>query len=92
MAIFLFIFSLINFAGLNDQIKSMVVPEAGGGFSCSICGQSFNFACNAKTHVEARHLNTGGFPCDICGFVSKTRDSLRKHRNGKHASATNMQY
>jgi len=70
--------------GLNDTIKSMVVA-LDGGFSCSMCGQTFNFACNAKTHVEARHLNTGGFTCDICGFVSKTRDSLRKHRTSKHA-------
>jgi len=70
--------------GLNDYIKSLVVADPNGGFSCSMCGQSFNFACNAKTHVEARHLNTGGFQCDECGFVSKTRDSLRKHRASKH--------
>jgi len=55
-----------------------------GGFSCVACSQSFNFACNAKTHVEAKHLNTGGFACDLCGFVSKTRDSLRKHTKNKH--------
>ena len=74
----------IQFSGLNDYIKSLVVADPNGGFSCSMCGQSFNFACNAKTHVEARHLDTGGFQCDECGFVSKTRDSLRKHRASKH--------
>ena len=70
---------------LNDTIKSMVVAEAGGGFTCTMCGQKFNHACNAKTHVEAKHLETGGFHCDVCGFVSKTRDSLRKHKTSKHS-------
>ena len=61
-----------------------MIMQVEGGFSCTGCGQIFNFACNAKTHVEARHLNTGGFRCDLCGFVSKTRDSLRKHTKSKH--------
>jgi len=69
---------------LKSAINSMILP-VDGGFSCAACSQTFNFACNAKTHVEARHLNTGGFTCDMCGFVSKTRDSLRKHTKSKHS-------
>jgi len=70
-------------ADLKETINSLIIP-VDGGFSCVACSQSFNFACNAKTHVEARHLYTGGFICDLCGFVSKTRDSLRKHTRNKH--------
>jgi len=71
------------YADLKETIASMII-SIDGGFSCVACSQSFNFACNAKTHVEAKHLNTGGFACDLCGFVSKTRDSLRKHTKNKH--------
>ena len=56
------------------------------GFLCVSCNQTFAQKCNAKTHIEARHIQSEGVTCSYCGFVSKTRDSLRKHIKSKHSS------
>jgi len=72
-----------NSKGLKETIAGMIVATD-GGYMCAVCQQVFNFQCNAKTHIEARHMDTGGFTCDLCGFVSKTRDSLRKHTKNRH--------
>ena len=74
---------IIPYADLKEAINSMVVA-VDGGFTCIACKQKFNFICNARTHIESKHMNTGGFLCNICGFISKTRDSLRKHTKSQH--------
>ena len=65
---------------LNQTISEMI-SQYGEGFVCLVCQKTFAVRCNAKSHVEARHLQAEitGISCDICGFVSKTRDSYRKH-------------
>jgi len=68
---------------LKERLDTML-EKTMTGFICTMCRQEFTYACNARSHVEARHVDTGGFQCDLCGFISKTRDSLRKHKTNKH--------
>ena len=63
-----------------------MITQYGDGFVCLVCQKTFTVRCNAKSHVEARHVASAGVSCDICGFVSKTRDSYRKHLKNKHSN------
>ena len=71
---------------LNETISEMIT-QYGEGYVCLVCRKTFAVRCNAKSHVEARHIQAEitGISCDICGFVSKTRDSYRKHLK-KHST------
>jgi len=70
----------------KEQLFERLVVRTEFGFLCVSCNQTFSQKGNAKTHIEARHLKSEGVTCSFCGFVSKTRDSLRKHIKSKHSS------
>jgi len=58
-----------------------------GEYLCLVCHRKFkNLIKNVQAHIEAKHMNSKGVSCEVCGFVSKTRDSLRKHMKKHYAS------
>ena len=63
-----------------------MITQYGDGYVCLVCQKTFAVRCNAKSHVEARHVASAGVACHLCGFVSKTRDSYRKHLKNKHSN------
>ena len=63
-----------------------MITQYGDGFVCLVCQKTFAVRCNAKFHVEARHVTSAGVSCHLCGFVCKTRDSYRKHLKNKHSA------
>jgi len=69
---------------LDDTINSMIAYQD-GNYVCIVCHKGFkSMLQNARAHVEAKHTDSAGVACQVCGFVSKTRDSLRKHTALKH--------
>ena len=63
-----------------------MIAKTENGAMCLSCNKQFSQYGNARQHVEANHIENSGVACHLCGFVSKTRDSLRKHIKNRHAA------
>ena len=70
-----------------DELINEMVMKIPSGYSCASCQKHFTQLVNLKSHIEAKHIESIGVVCGICGFVSKTRDSLRKHVKNRHSIA-----
>ena len=77
---------IANLQDLDQQIKTMMtttdVRSADGkGYvaTCNICGKEAP-SRNMPSHIEANHITGVSHACDTCGKVSRSRDSLRKHK------------
>ena len=55
----------------------------GGEWRCGICGQS-GLKTDIFRHIEARHVTLPYLYCDVCQVASKTRDSLKRHKQKYH--------
>ena len=79
-----------NLQELKEQIKTMMtttdVRSADGqGYvaTCNVCGKQAPRR-NMPSHIEANHITGVSHACDACGKVSRSRDSLRKHKCASH--------
>ena len=75
-----------NLQDLDQQIKAMMtmtdVKTANGQkylATCNVCGKQ-SASKNMPSHIEANHITGVSHACDTCGKVSRSRDSLRKHK------------
>ena len=68
----------------SEQVFGELIVQTDYGYLCISCNHQFAHKCNAKTHIEAKHVKTQGQVCTLCGFVTKTKDSLRKHISRRH--------
>ena len=75
-----------TFADLDEYLNSLV-GFFEGEYICNVCHKKFKQdKRNARVHIEAKHLQNYQVSCNLCGFVSKSRDSLRKHVKSYHNS------
>ena len=75
-----------TFAELDEYLNSLV-GFFEGEYICNVCHKKFKQdKRNARVHIEAKHLENYQVSCSLCGFVSKSRDSLRKHVKSYHNS------
>lgn len=68
----------------KEQVFGELIVQTDFGYLCISCNQTFAHKCNAKTHIEAKHVKSNGQVCTICGYVTNTKDSLRKHVSRRH--------
>ena len=52
-------------------------------YICKVCGKE-DMNRNLKTHIEANHLEGVFIPCIFCEKTFRTRETLRRHKKGKH--------
>ena len=73
-----------DFAELDEYLNSHI-GYRDGEYNCTLCGKNFGRRkTDAKIHIEAKHLENHQVSCKLCGFLSKSRDSLRKHVKSHH--------
>ena len=81
-----------NPQNLDEQIKSMMTmtdvkaPNGNGRqylATCNICGKQVS-SNHMPSHIEANHINGVSHSCNICGKTSRSRDSLRMHKQTYH--------
>ena len=69
----------------QDEYLNSLIGFYNGEYACTICHKTFSSKkSNARAHIEAKHMENFQVSCSLCGFVSKTRDSLRKHVKSYH--------
>ena len=69
---------------LDEVIKSKMILDDTGSYSCSECSYSSSNNRNVANHIEARHVTTAGAECPLCGKLCPTREALRKHVSRSH--------
>ena len=75
------------FTALDYVIQEKIYKNALGDWTCTDCGKTSAWKTDLSRHVEARHVHTDGIVCSHCPKIFKTRDSLRKHVKGMHATS-----
>ena len=80
----------IDLQDLDTQIRSMFTKSdartsngQGSLATCNICGKEGALKLMPQ-HIEANHITGVSHTCEVCGKVSRSRDSLRKHKTAHH--------
>ena len=72
-----------NINELNKSIRTEIVKESDGTYSCKRCPRVTRHIGHMKEHIET-HIGGMSFPCNICNKTYRTRASLRNHKHSSH--------
>ena len=80
----------VDLQNLDAKIRSMFTKcdartsnGQGSLATCNICGKEGALKLMPQ-HIEANHITGISHTCEVCGKVSRSRDSLRKHKTAYH--------